>query len=570
MRWCMWPLALSACLHGGQVTDSTETSTSPPCDDAVPPWYVDADGDGFGDVTQPLCAGTSGAVVDATDCDDGNAAVHPNRSEICAEGPPRDDDCDPRTADPVASVGDLPFDTLAEAVAHETHGPRTVVVCDWQDLAVAPLGVEGDLTVRSATGQAERVSLTPSTGAIFVLGEQDASLTVRGLTLAGGRGKIGGAIAAASTGLAEPLLFGEVVLVDVVAKGNESQYGGVVAAGTVTVLGSELTGNVALDDGGAVLANQLTMDASTLSDNNAFRGGGVAVRGAATITASTFGGNDARAIGGALFAKNTDSDPDITLQLTGGWFRHNEARQSGGALYVSNFRVIDATGTSFVDNEARSLENPSLGTGGAVFVDALGDSVGTTLVGGAFEDNDAPDGGAVYAVCSGGETVELQQVLVDSNTANAGAAAYFHNGCRAVLTESDLLNNHAAFVGGGVYVGLGGTTLQVTDGSITDNQANLGAALFLVEGAAATLTRTDVWRNNNNDASGAIHALPDKGLSLSFAEVSLGSGPEDNAPFDVMMRSYDSTTPDNEWTLRADYLGSHECDFLGCYKPPVK
>lgn len=71
------------------------------CDGAVdqdatdaPTWYVDADGDGFGDpdVSTRACDAPSGYVGDATDCDDGDAAVHPGGVERCDTE--ADDDCD--------------------------------------------------------------------------------------------------------------------------------------------------------------------------------------------------------------------------------------------------------------------------------------------------------------------------------------------------------------------------------------------------------------------------------------------------------------------------------------------
>ncbi len=66
------------------------------CTCAAPvPAYRDADGDGYGNAAQSIevCGGTApaGYVSDATDCDDGNAAVHPGGSESCNG---LDDNCD--------------------------------------------------------------------------------------------------------------------------------------------------------------------------------------------------------------------------------------------------------------------------------------------------------------------------------------------------------------------------------------------------------------------------------------------------------------------------------------------
>ena len=48
-------------------------------------YYADTDGDGFGDINNFIqdCLAPSGYVSDATDCDDSNAAIHPNATEIC-------------------------------------------------------------------------------------------------------------------------------------------------------------------------------------------------------------------------------------------------------------------------------------------------------------------------------------------------------------------------------------------------------------------------------------------------------------------------------------------------------
>jgi len=56
-------------------------------------WYTDADGDGYGfesDVVQ-ACTQPSGYADNVDDCDDGDAAVHPDATEVCNG---LDDDCD--------------------------------------------------------------------------------------------------------------------------------------------------------------------------------------------------------------------------------------------------------------------------------------------------------------------------------------------------------------------------------------------------------------------------------------------------------------------------------------------
>ena len=82
---------LAACDPAPMGKDDSAGDTAPTED--LSTFYLDADGDGFGDAARPVEAAEalSGTVSDATDCDDADAAVHPGADEDC-DGV--DDDCD--------------------------------------------------------------------------------------------------------------------------------------------------------------------------------------------------------------------------------------------------------------------------------------------------------------------------------------------------------------------------------------------------------------------------------------------------------------------------------------------
>ncbi|TRO67540.1 MopE-related protein, partial [Christiangramia sabulilitoris] len=74
-------------------------------------WYLDADGDGYGDGTsvvtceRPASHFTEAELTDTSgDCNDSNAAINPDASEIQYDG--IDNDCDPSTPDTVDADGD--------------------------------------------------------------------------------------------------------------------------------------------------------------------------------------------------------------------------------------------------------------------------------------------------------------------------------------------------------------------------------------------------------------------------------------------------------------------------------
>ncbi|MCB9764470.1 MAG: FG-GAP repeat protein [Alphaproteobacteria bacterium] len=82
--------------------DDCDGATDGP--DAIDPstWYADDDGDGYGDPDDSAlaCDAPAGAVADATDCDDDDAAVNPGATEVCNG---LDDDCDGATDGPNAA-----------------------------------------------------------------------------------------------------------------------------------------------------------------------------------------------------------------------------------------------------------------------------------------------------------------------------------------------------------------------------------------------------------------------------------------------------------------------------------
>ena len=74
-----------------QAPTPTPTATPTP---TLTTYYADLDGDGYGDPSNTVEAGSApaGYVTNSTDCDDGNASVNPGAMEIA--GDMIDNDCD--------------------------------------------------------------------------------------------------------------------------------------------------------------------------------------------------------------------------------------------------------------------------------------------------------------------------------------------------------------------------------------------------------------------------------------------------------------------------------------------
>lgn len=102
-------------------TESAPTDTgesTPPCEPVM--WYLDADADGWGSTGIESCDVPAGAASVGGDCDDTDAAAHPEAAEACNG---RDDDCDGE-ADEGVTV------TAYQDADGDGYGADAAVVCD--------------------------------------------------------------------------------------------------------------------------------------------------------------------------------------------------------------------------------------------------------------------------------------------------------------------------------------------------------------------------------------------------------------------------------------------------------
>ena len=104
-------------------------------------WYDDSDGDGYGDASasSDACDAPSGAVSDATDCDDSDADVSPAATEICDS---IDNDCDGDIDDDDSSLDTSTWSTWYDDSDGDGYGDASAS----SDACDAPSGSVSDAT----------------------------------------------------------------------------------------------------------------------------------------------------------------------------------------------------------------------------------------------------------------------------------------------------------------------------------------------------------------------------------------------------------------------------------------
>jgi len=441
-------------LEQGAITSGDEGEAGGGTDDPGSPvtWYRDSDGDGYGDASQTTQAPTqpNGYVLDSSDCDDGDASVHPDADEYCdgidndCDGVPDDNPVDGGTyyldadgdsfGDPssVSQACELPdghalndldcndADITEPVVADPVGGSELADQCVLAlpgtfrgtiDLAGKSLLIEG----RDGSAATVIDAQLPPCGVmdpeacqpvITIASNSNASPVIRGFTITGGTGAYsrtkmedfcadssishggqntctifvyeycgGGIYVEGDDPTLEDLRIEENVLPEYgqQAFGDFSQlwtysYGGglCVRGGVADLDGVRFDRNEA-DLGGAIFGSDsaaLTMQHAVLWQNIATDGGAIYLEGASlTSNNSIVACNQASTDGGGLF--NTDVASSVlvnTIFYGNGCSVSGEAR--GSQIYQSGGATLDLTNSIL---QASSSAYVAYGTGAAVF-----------------------------------------------------------------------------------------------------------------------------------------------------------------------------------------------------------
>ncbi|MFR8878094.1 MAG: Ig-like domain repeat protein [Methanobrevibacter smithii] len=255
-------------------------------------------------------------------------------------------------------------------------------------------------------------------------------------------------------------------------------------------------------DGNASRIMDVTADATVVLTNLSFTNGNNALVGAIsnegklTISNSNFYSNKVTGNSGTIIINKNK------LNINNSKFYQNSA--SKGVVNNQNDALLVIDNSEFYNNDMTSFSNSY----GIVYTTSANATISNTV----FRNNAVKYGGAIYATKSSDATIGIVNIInstFEGNSANNGqGGALFVSGGECIIKESMFINNKAnpgkfnGGQGGAIYTSLNGN-VSVTDSVFKNNQAKLGAALYLNGGSNSTISYS-VLLNNTAEGDYAI------------------------------------------------------------------
>ena len=255
-------------------------------------------------------------------------------------------------------------------------------------------------------------------------------------------------------------------------------------------------------DGNASKIMEVTADATVVLTNLSFTNGNAALVGAIsnegklTISNSNFYSNKATGNSGTIITNKNK------LNINNSKFYQNSAGK--GVVNNQNNALLVIDNSEFYNNDMTSFSNSY----GIVYTTSANATISNTV----FRNNAVKYGGAIYAIKSSDATIGIVNIInstFEGNSANTGqGGALFVSGGECIIKESMFINNKAnpgkfnGGQGGAIYTSLNGN-VSVTDSVFKNNQAKLGAALYLNGGSNSTISYS-VLLNNTAEGDYAI------------------------------------------------------------------
>lgn len=278
---------------------------------------------------------------------------------------------------------------------------------------------------------------------------------------------------------------------NVILDGSNSAQAFGITGGTLTLADGAVVQNFSEYsgfDGPAIYLNGGTLNIleGAIIQNNKYslQGGAIQARNDSIINISggTFRNNNAKRGGGAIAAFGP-------LNITGGKFEDNETGVTGGAIIIGKNHTASISNATFKGNKAS--------TGGAIY-----SSKAFSVSNAIFESNEANWGGAIFT----SKELTLNDVTFNKNKANsAGGALYLQGG--AQIKDSTFTENSSASDGGAVYSV--NADLNIDGCNFDNNKSDeaRGGALFFSGQNSCSIKNSTIRNNKAKSIGGGITSL---------------------------------------------------------------
>lgn len=337
----------------------------------------------------------------------------------------------------VCKIGEMKYETLAEALEHANAGDIITLLQDVNENIVLSKTVTVDLNDKTLTG----------TGSGSVVRITVAGVTLKNGTITGGESTNGGGLYISAEGSET------IQLQYLTVSGNKATNGGAIyqGRGIVELQNCVLKNNTASNSGGGIYQttqdvgeSRCTMADTAITGNTATVGGGLGMGAShfvnygstaqfimesgsitgnsTTTTLSNYGGGGVYLVGnGSRFTMN------------GGEISSNITKQNGGGIFSTNWHGVTLNGGKVVENNAGRL-------GGGIYIknvnakdNHLEDEVLFIAKGVAISGNSSGSNGGGIAVEGAVTTTVANGTILYNNTAKTMGDDVYQSGTEGAL-----------------------------------------------------------------------------------------------------------------------------------------
>lgn len=326
--------------------------------------------------------------------------------------------------------------------------------------------------------------------------------------------------------------------------------------------GGVLTGGQFYGNGGAIRivgASKVTLDGIVLSGNKAQYGGAVLLDGSSEliVTGNTvMAQNSSDYYGGAIYVQSGK------LTVIGGKFLNNVSARAGaiailsgttGSLTDATFEGNNSTyagnavwsGGTLTVKDCDFIKNLRKGSyycsGGGIY---CADNSTCTVTGGNFKGNSLHYGSGIYTCAGVTLTVTGANFEGNATESNGRGGGIYSNAGKVTIKDCTFKNNTAAISSGGLYF-TGNVTADITNTTITGNEAKNSGAGIAINGANAVIRLHDVTITGNKVANVINKVHNGGGINLTAGKLE----------FDGVVKITDNTVAgvDNNMWLCSGY-----------------